>query len=129
MYNDETTLRKYEAPWKPLITFTGAAANGIEKRFIVPVPDSRLRVKVSVLFVPDPGLPPGAGSGANPTIWLYESDKDRSGASGINIPCTNIEGTAATPTPFATAGLVRCAVARLRVHARVTRDRTSGGKQ
>jgi hypothetical protein len=105
MYNDETTLRKYEPPWKPLITFTGAASGTPQKRFQVPIPDSRLRVKISVIFVPDPGLPPDAGSGAVPTIWLYEAEKDRSGATGINIPCTNIEGTQAVPTAFGTAGL------------------------
>ena len=85
-----------------MLTFrTGSgAARSID--FQVPIPDSRLRVKIAVLFIPTSGT---ASSGLGGTIWLREADQDASGVSGNLIPATNIEGTLAVPTVFPTAGL------------------------
>lgn len=70
---------------------TGTKKNSV---FQVPFPDSRLRVKISLLFKrtnASSSLP-----GAN--LWLYETDVDDSGMTGDNVPLTNIEGTFAAPT-------------------------------
>jgi len=96
---------KYVPMQQSLITF-GASASGSDHTavFRVPIPDSRLRVKISVLFVPVAGSL--AISGLNATLWLYETDVEAAGVSGSQIPTTNIEGTSATPTAIpAAAGL------------------------
>ena len=70
---------------------TGAKKTSI---FRVPFPDSRLRVKISLLFKrtnTSTSLP-----GAN--LWLAEADIDDSGMQGDTVPLTNIEGTFAIPT-------------------------------
>lgn len=84
-----------------LATFRNNSGEGTAE-LLVPVPDSRLRVKLSILFIPTSGV---AISGLNGSIWLREADRDMSGVSGALIPCANIEGTAAAPTLFPGAGL------------------------
>jgi hypothetical protein len=98
-------LRKYHAQYMPLITFVADAGTG-DVRFRVPGVDSRLRIKISVLFVPPGGTAPNIAGGSGATLWLVEAEKDRSGQSGITIPATDVEGTAAAPTTIpANAGL------------------------
>lgn len=89
---------KWQPNATPLIVFGGASGSGTQKivKFRVPVPDSRLRVKISILFIPQAGLDPQ--SGLNGTIWIYETEDDISGTSGKSIPSNNVEGTQAAPT-------------------------------
>ncbi len=85
-----------------LLTFRNSSGVARTVNFQVPIPDSRLRVKIATLFIPTSGT---ATSGLGGTIWLREADQDASGVSGNLIPAANIEGTLALPTTFPTAGL------------------------
>lgn len=99
--------------WRPrpatLIASTTNGERAPTVRFRVPVPDSRLRVKISVLFAfvagqqtTAPDLTPGGA-----TLWLAAADDDDSGSTGTTLPETNLEGTQAAPTLIpATPGLV-----------------------
>lgn len=102
----QTSLtRKYLSQYFPLITFL-ADTGSADVRFRVPGVDSRLRIKISVLFVPPGGSAPDAGSNGTATLWIAEAEKDRSGQSGITVPSTNIVGTQASPATIpASAGL------------------------
>ena len=64
--------------------------------FRVNMPDSRVRVKLSLVFVPSSGAP-GALAGKGIALWLSEIEYDRQ-TSGLTIPSVNIEGTSAAPT-------------------------------
>jgi hypothetical protein len=87
---------RFVAPQQSLITLGPSATGGpYTAVFRVPIPDSRLRVKISTLFVPASGL---ATSGLSADLWLYETDVEAAGVTGIQIPTTNIEGTQAAPT-------------------------------
>jgi hypothetical protein len=94
-------LQKFRPTGQPILTFI---ANGVPitktAHFLVPIPDSRLRVKIGVLFIPTmgdiPAVPADSGSA---TLWLYEEDIDEM-FSGNDIPTNNIEGSATTPTPI-----------------------------
>lgn len=103
---NDSAVHHFQAPPVALITFSSGFSGPATRKFRVPIPDSRMRAKIGVLFVPDPGgLPDVAGGYGTHTLWLSEADKDRS-VSGIAIPATNIEGTASAPTTIpATAGL------------------------
>lgn len=79
------------------MTFVHATGGPYTSTFRVPIPDSRLRVKLSVLFIPGAGGAPNAASLGASTLWLYEADADLSGLSGITIPATDIVGTSAVP--------------------------------
>jgi hypothetical protein len=92
----DTYLRKHVPPQRTLLTFTsGGSGTAKTAVFRVPIPDSRLRVKLSVMYIPATGI---AVTVAAATLWLYEADVDDSGVQGNLIPCTNIEGTSAAPT-------------------------------
>lgn len=78
----------------PLAQVIGASGKSKDIFFNVPMPDSRMRVKISVLFKFSGA--PSAGPAA--TLWLAETDLDESGAQGDLVPLTNIEGTSAAPT-------------------------------
>jgi hypothetical protein len=70
----------------------------------VPTPDSRCRVKLSIVFF-STGAP---GTDAGGTIWIAACEQDQkgvSGSSGKTAPVTNVEGTQAAPTAFPAAGL------------------------
>lgn len=72
---------------------TGGTGSPKPVNFVVPFPDSRLRVKITLLFSQNvPGLVEPAA-----TLWLHESDTDNVGNLSL-VPCTNIEGTQAAPT-------------------------------
>lgn len=90
----------------PLVKSSQAGAGTVFTTFKVKTPDSRLRTKISVIFVPNAGGSPVVDlTAAGSTIWLAEGEEDVSGMSGIILPCTNIEGTQAAPTAFLVAGL------------------------
>lgn len=89
---DSATQRIYTQP-QTLATFGGVVAGGGTITFRVPTPDSRLRVKISVLFIPPAGQRPNTGLAQTSSLWLYESEDDMSGVSGMTIPSTNVEGT------------------------------------
>ena len=69
--------------------------------FRVPIPDSRLRVKVSVLFIGPAGNQLEYSIATFANIWLFETEDDTSGVAGRTIPTTNLEGTEAAPTAIA----------------------------
>ncbi len=76
-------------------TFASGSGNIDDVEFQVPIPDSRLRVKISLLFIPTSGT---ATSGASGEVWMREAERDSSGVSGSLIPCANINvGTEAAP--------------------------------
>lgn len=85
-----------------------AEAIALSAHVRVPTPDSRCRVKLSVVFYPSSGAVPGGLAGVG-TIWLAAYEEDQGGAGGGNgrtVPVANVEGTSAAPTSFpATAGL------------------------
>lgn len=81
---------------------SGAGESSASPAFIVPIPDARLRVKITVAFVPNAGQAQPNLSGAE-TIWLAACDYEQRGATGGGgriLPITDLEGTQATPTPF-----------------------------
>ncbi len=85
-----------------IVTQADEAATVIPIR--VTIPDSRLRVKITVIFVADGAQPDLTGNGN--TIWLAATEQDQSGKSGRTVPVTDVEGTQAAPTAFpASAGL------------------------
>jgi len=82
-----------------LATFSGAGFGTAVVK--VPCPDSRLRVKVAVLFIPPAGTVIAPSTFTNSqSIWIYETETDESGVNGGDIPTTNVEGTEASPTSF-----------------------------
>lgn len=99
---NDSARHKYVPPVRSLITF-GSGAGSATVKFRVPVPDSRLRVKISVLFVPDAGNAASSGVALSSSIWLYEAEDDQSGVSGMSLGATNIEGTQAAPTAIPAA--------------------------
>ena len=67
-------------------------------KYRLTVPDSRLKVKQSILFVPSPGDEvPTDVSGAAPQLWVVAKDKDTSGILGYDVPTTNVLGTSVAP--------------------------------
>lgn len=88
---------------RPLVAFTGVVIGPVTSTFKVYVPDSRLRVKISVMFVPRAGLDPITFLTSTATLWLSALEMDESGVSGTDVPCTNLEGTSAAPTAISAA--------------------------
>jgi hypothetical protein len=95
------------------VVFTGAAEKpGGTARFRVITPDSRVRVKVSVLCVPPYGQTVDF-AGLAMTLWMGAVDDDASGSSaGLSLPITNVMDpiagvpvTQAAPAPFPADGL------------------------
>ncbi len=78
-----------------LARLTGNPDAGKNITFRVPVPDSRLRVKLSILWTPGSGAFPNLAAAGN-TLWLYEAELDLS-SSGRTVPCVDLEGTSAAP--------------------------------
>jgi hypothetical protein len=101
----DSAFQRFEAKPVVIAIATAAGAGSTSASFQVPIPDSRLRVKVTIIFVPAAGSTPLSNlSGANATLWLYESETDRSGVSGARFPCSNVEGTSAAPTSIPATG-------------------------
>jgi hypothetical protein len=84
-------------------TTTASGVLTASTTFQVRTPDSRLRTKIGLLFVPTDG---GSHviSAAAPTLWLYEGEEDISGATGVIVNGNNIEGTQAAPTAIIPVG-------------------------
>lgn len=105
----KSSLQKQKPQMVTLVKASAAGEQTATIRFRVPTPDSRLRVKISILFIPNAGtqsISPDI-TGGNTTLWLCATDDDQSGTAGSTIPMTNIEGTQATPTAIpATSGLL-----------------------
>jgi hypothetical protein len=98
---DTSACQKYIPRVKPLVTYgtSGATRKSVTAR--IPVPDSRLRVKLSVLFISTANENPPDIIAAGATIWVYETENDISGVKGGTIIANNIDGTAAAPTAVA----------------------------
>ncbi len=97
-YRRNSALQKVQT-FDTLVTFTSGTGTG-SIDFKVPVPDSRLRVKVSVMFIPEAG--DVGDSGLIATLWLRECELDVSGVAGSMVPTANIEGSeSGTPGPTA----------------------------
>jgi hypothetical protein len=80
----------------------GSEASPLSLKVQVPAPDSRCRIKISVLFVPKAGLQivdyTGWGS-----IWIAACDEEQgavAGGGGRVLPVTALEGTQDEPTSF-----------------------------
>jgi hypothetical protein len=58
-------------------------------KFRIYTPDGRIRVKVSTMFVRNPGAA-GAATTNNATLYLGEEEQDRSGKIGSSILCTDV---------------------------------------
>jgi|SRR5215831_5609516 len=82
-----------------LAEVTGTSGNSKDVTFRVPFPDSRLRVKISLLFKFKPNSVPSGGPSA--TLWLSENDVDDSGQQGDNVPLANIIPGVTSAAPLA----------------------------
>ncbi len=99
---DSASQRLYTQPIT-LATFGGVVAGGGTIVFEIPTPDSRLRTKVSLLFVQPAGTFSNTGLANTSSLWLAEADQELSGVFGGLINCTNIEGTRAAATTIPAA--------------------------
>lgn len=99
-YGANSALQKHTPQPTTLVTILDNAAvpSNASVYFRVPTPDSRLRVKVSVLFIPPAGDLNEFDITGFANLWIAELETDMSGVSGRELPCTNIEGTEALPT-------------------------------
>lgn len=102
--------RNYHAPDATPLVDVAANPEGnvnVNCNIRVPIPDSRLMVKISILFVWRSATAPSTMVLVpSSTIWLAGADRDTSGISGNWIRHTDVEGTQAAPTVFpASAGL------------------------
>lgn len=99
-YGQNSALQKIETQPISLVTIQGSS--GVPANpfvyFRIPIPDSRLRVKLSVLFIPLAGAAAEFDATGFANLWLYEAEDDTSGMSGRTIQTGNIEGTEAAPT-------------------------------
>lgn len=81
-----------------LFSGSGGPANVVD--FSVSVPDSRLRTKIAVVFLPSE-ITGVSGNGGNVTLdtaqslWLAERERDLSGRRGCMMAVNNILGTVA----------------------------------
>jgi hypothetical protein len=93
-------LQKWRPGARVLVASQVGTEDVVSTTFRVPIPDSRLRVKISVIFVFKAGTQPVNPdlSSGGATLWLAETEDDDSGMSGTTIASTNIEGTEAAPT-------------------------------
>ena len=103
-YGHNSATQKVTPQTKTLVTISNSPNVKAVVTFRVPVPDSRLRVKISTIFVPQAGQ--STVNAGTASLWLYEAEDDMSGTTGTTVPSTNVEGTSAAPTAIpATAGL------------------------
>lgn len=85
--------RQLEIGTTNLATLTGGIANGATVAFAIRNPDSRCRLKLSIMFVPVGGGAVGNVGAKGLKLWLFAGDKDRSGASGAIVPITDLDGS------------------------------------
>lgn len=107
MQSYDPRVKRWDPPAIMLAAlFGGVAGNGGTVDFAVPIPDSRLRVKVTLLWVPADGLAYGLGFDQAQTLWLAEREEDRSGRRGGMAPVANLFGTSSAPVSIAGDGSV-----------------------
>lgn len=78
----------------------GEGGNSYTTILRIPTPDSRCRVKVSIVYVPADSNNPTDITGFT-TVWIAGCDFDQrgvGGGGGRSLPVTNVEGTEAAPT-------------------------------
>lgn len=100
-WNDNAAQQRHIPPIVPLVTVLDGAAvptNGNPVTFQVPIIDSRLRVKISVVPIMAAGSTLTVDLTTFASLWLAEFENDESGVWGRLIPCVDIEGTSAAPT-------------------------------
>jgi hypothetical protein len=100
-WNDNAASQKFVSKPVRLMTYKTSSNVGQTAHFSVPIPDSRLRVKLSTLWVGQNGsnLPDIIAAGA--TLWLAEYETDWTGQQGNEICTNNILGTQAAPQAIA----------------------------
>lgn len=104
-WNDNAANQRWEPPIITMVTVADGASvptNNVTY-FKVPVVDSRLRVKISVLFVMAAGSALEVNLTGFANLWLAEFEDDTGGAWGRGIGAVNIEGTEAAPTAVPSA--------------------------
>lgn len=90
---------------KPQLLTRATGVNGGTWTGVVrlPVPDSRCRVKLSVIFWPASGAAVPAALKQSGSIWVAGYDEDQgglSGSGGQTAPVQDVEGTSDVPTAF-----------------------------
>ena len=92
--------------WAPdpiiLCNNVGGGEAAYDTTVIVPAPDSRCRIKISVLFIVAAGSAAPDITGPS-SIWVAACEADQKGTgggSGRLIPVTDLEGHQGTPTPI-----------------------------
>lgn len=103
-------LQQWRPQFKTLIEDSlGGDADTKTVKFWVPVPDSRLRVKITVLFAfraASQVATDAVDLTGTSHLWLSDTEDEDAGATGTTNPAVNIEGTQAAPTAIpATIGL------------------------
>jgi hypothetical protein len=100
-WNNNAASQKFVTKPVRLMTYKTSAPGPQTAHFSVPIPDSRLRVKVSTLWVGQNGsnLPDLITAAA--TLWLAEYEIDQTGQQGNEICTNNILGTQAAPQAIA----------------------------
>lgn len=98
--NKDDVTQRYDAQPVMLAAMFGVGLSG-SVDFVVPVPSSRLRTKISILYIPAENVPSANGSNvvissAN-TLWLATREPDRSGRRGTKPAINNLFGTQAAP--------------------------------
>ena len=104
-WNDNAASQRYKPPINTLVTILDGAAvpSNNSVTFVVPIVDSRLRVKISVLFAMAAGSTLEVNLTGFANLWLAECEEDESGVTGRLLPAVNIEGTEAAPTAVPSA--------------------------
>jgi hypothetical protein len=72
-----------------LAEISGSSGDGGVAQFRVETPDSRVRVRISVVGVPRAGGQPNFMFGLGATLWLAALEDDQTSTSGIAIPVIN----------------------------------------
>lgn len=104
MQSYDPRIKRYDPPAVMLAALFSAGTGTVD--FAVPIPDSRLRVKVSVLWVPIDNIAYGFAFNTAQTLWVCEREEDRSGRRGGMAPMGNLFGTQAAPLSIAGDGAV-----------------------
>ncbi len=106
----EAGVREFNGPQmiyrpkpKTLVQAKGLSSGTWSGVVRVPVPDSRCRVKLTVVFYPRPGGVIPVALKQIGTIWVAGYDEDTegiSGSAGMTEPVQDVEGTSTAPTLF-----------------------------
>lgn len=87
-----TLGRQFYAPRPDILSDLAANATNVKATFRVPMPDSRLRVKVSLIYSPVPGvtIPFDIGTVNSHAIWMGLEEIDWAGRIAGPIPTINV---------------------------------------